>query len=117
MANDRSPWDFSYKHGHARHGKHKRSGTYMSWCSMKQRVLNSKNSNYARYGGRGIKIAEAWLDFSCFYTDMGERPRGLSLERRDNDGGYTPENCYWATREQQHANTSRTKRLTKDSVT
>lgn len=86
--------------------KHGRWGTpeYKSWDHMKQRCLNSNQKVYNNYGGRGIKICKNWLQFEKFYRDMGERPKGTTLDRINNNGNYEPSNCRWATWEQQMAN-------------
>lgn len=76
------------------HGKSK-TGAYSSWEGMMQRCKNPKASNYYNYGGRGIRICDRWLDFENFYSDMGDRPNGLSLERVDVNGNYCKENCRW----------------------
>lgn len=79
--------------------------TWISWDSMKQRCLNVKHKSYAIYGGRGIKICDRWLEsFEDFLADMGERPEGMTLDRIDVDGDYTPGNCRWATSETQSNN-------------
>jgi hypothetical protein len=62
-----------------------------------------------RYKGRGIAIAKSWHDFQVFLEDMGPRPAGTSIERINNDLGYSKENCKWATRDEQGRNTSTTK--------
>jgi hypothetical protein len=86
-----------------RHGAYK-NNAYSSWDCMKQRCLNPKNSNYSRYGGRGIKICDKWLSFEGFYSDMGDRSKGMSLDRIDVNGNYEPLNCRWATKKEQLRN-------------
>lgn len=86
--------------------------TYFSWIGMKQRCMNPHATGYWNYGGRGIEVCARWASsFAAFVEDMGLRPAGSSLERRDNDGNYDPSNCFWATDKQQANNTRQTRRL------
>lgn len=80
------------------------SPTYNSWRSMHSRCLNNNNPDYAEYGGRGVGICEKWKEFESFLADMGTRPQGMSLDRKDNDGNYEPSNCKWSTAKEQANN-------------
>ncbi len=83
------------------------SRTYTSWIAMKQRCLNPSTPCYPRYGGRGITICEEWINsFPQFLKDMGLRPPKTSIDRKNNDLGYTPENCKWSNRHEQATNSN-----------
>lgn len=82
-------------HGHARRNRMTR--TYSSWYAMLQRCQNKKDKAWSYYGGRGLTVCSRWLKFENFLEDMGEKPVGLTLERKNNSCGYSPMNCKWAT--------------------
>lgn len=89
-------------HGHSsREGP---SSTYISWQRMIQRCNHPKTAGYKYYGGRGIKVCNRWSSFVLFLQDMGERPKGKTIDRKDNNGNYEPDNCRWATPKQQTSN-------------
>lgn len=78
---------------------------YNVWRSMLHRCYNTKAKQYEDYRGRGITVSNEWkIDFKQFSKDMGPRPQGTSIERKDNDKGYSKENCKWATRKEQQRN-------------
>lgn len=93
-----------------RHTKHGGSGTveYGHWENMVRRCNYPKADGFEHYGGRGIAVCQRWRNFANFYADMGPRPSPKhSIERRNNNGNYEPDNCYWATRKEQMRNMRR----------
>ena len=76
--------------------------TYYSWAAMVQRCTNPARNNWHDYGGRGIKVCRRWLKFENFLADMGERPAGTSIGRKNCDGNYSLANCEWQTDTQQN---------------
>lgn len=93
------------------------SPTYMSWRSMINRCANKNARDYPCYGGRGVTVCDRWKDFRNFYIDMGDRPKGMTLERNDVDGPYAPHNCVWATAKRQARNRRDSRMLTVNGQT
>lgn len=92
------------------------SHEYRTWRAMHQRTSDPNSKSYADYGGRGITVCERWSTFENFYADMGPRPGDdYSIERKENDKGYSPENCKWAIRMEQAKN-KRNNRILTDGV-
>ena len=89
------------------------SREYKTWMSMKMRCYNKNDKAFKNYGGRGISVCERWEIFGNFFDDMGYKPTlRHSIDRIDNDGDYSPENCQWATAKMQVRNTRRTPQIT-----
>jgi len=79
---------------------------YMVWKQIKDRCFNPNNKRYKHYGGRGIAICERWMKFENFFEDMGHKPKGLYIDRIDNNKGYYKQNCKWSTPREQANNRS-----------
>lgn len=80
---------------------------YFVWYDMIRRCYNPDRHNYKYYGGRGIRVCDSWLGkdgFGQFLEDMGERPKNHTLDRKDNDSDYSPDNCKWSTKSEQASN-------------
>lgn len=93
------------KHGEGSYAKG-RSREYRAWLNMWNRCTNAQRDDYRYYGGRGITVCERWKEYPAFIADVGRSPgRGYSLDRYpDKNGPYAPDNCRWATWQQQRAN-------------
>ena len=86
-------------------GKQKPTPEYMTWNRIKGRCYNKNKQGYKNYGGRGIKVCNRWLEsFDNFYEDMGKRPDGYEIDRVDNNGDYSPDNCRWVTSKENRRN-------------
>lgn len=96
---------------HRTHGM-SRTAIYRRWADMLTRARNPNYKQAKDYSERGISVCERWLSFENFYADMGDPPTGYSIERKNNDLGYSPENCHWAPKKAQARNTRTTKLLT-----
>lgn len=90
---------------------------YSVWRAMHRRCSNENDSHYHRYGGRGIRVCNRWFSFANFVADMFPRPAGMSIDRVDNDGPYSPDNCRWADAFTQAQNSSLAKQITVDGKT
>lgn len=104
----RNPDKPRLKHGHLVGGE---SPTHSAWRGMRQRCMNPKSKDYPKYGAKGITCCLEWDSFEQFLIDMGIRPDGYTLERKDNSKGYFKDNCRWATRMEQTLNRSSNHRV------
>lgn len=97
-----------FKHGMVR------TPTFKSWSEMRNRCNNPNFKQFKDWGGRGITICPEWDTFLRFFSDMGERPSGTSLDRKDNSKGYSKENCQWSDKKTQNRNKRNNRVLTID---
>lgn len=95
-----------YRHGLSTHP------LYDTWISMMQRCYRPNHTNFSHYGGRGIFVCDRWHDPHLFIEDVSPRPKGKTLDRINNSGPYSRENCRWVTKAQQLLNTRKSKFLT-----
>lgn len=106
------------KHGESCSPNQKLTTEYAAWNGLRNRCNNPRDKNYRRYGGRGIRVCERWSDFRAFLADMGRRPSAdHQIDRIDNNGPYSPENCRWATRQQNQRNRACNRLLTYNGLT
>ena len=103
-----------------RNTKHNKRNTkiWRIWQAMKNRCGNKNFTQYNRYGGRGIKVCDEWKnDFVAFYKDVGEPPKGMTLDRIDNNGNYEPNNVKWSTSKEQMRNKSNNRKINDICIT
>lgn len=104
------------EHPNKKHGMRK-SKVWAVWSGMNSRCNNKSHKSFEKYGGRGITVCERWKNFESFYEDMGEPPdSSFQIDRIDNNLGYSPENCQWATRSQNQRNRSNSKLWIRDGI-
>lgn len=104
----------SFIHGEAKN----RTPEYRSWRAMRTRCENPNHHAFPRYGGRGITVCERWKSYENFLADMGRRPDlSFTLDRIDNNQGYSPDNCRWAGRRTQILNSTTSRQVTYGDVT
>lgn len=106
----------NFKHGHARNRSKSVTAIYRTWASMIQRCCSKEADQYHNYGGRGITVCERWLVFKNFLADMGERPNGKTIDRKDVNGNYCRDNCRWATSKEQGRNKRNTIKIELNGV-
>jgi len=105
-------------HGQSCKASNHRTKTYVTWEGIKQRCHNPNYHDYKSYGGRGITVCDEWRNsFETFFADMGKRPKGQTLERIDNESGYSEKNCRWATKREQASNRRNTRMITYNGKT
>jgi len=91
--------------------------TYGTWQAMRKRCTNPRDTYFNYYGGRGITVCDSWNTFANFLEDMGERPKGMTIDRINTNGNYCKDNCKWSTSEEQANNKSNNHNITIDNQT
>jgi hypothetical protein len=100
------------KHGNCMKHSDSETATYTSWRAMRERCKNPNDKMWPEYGGRGIEVCKRWDSFENFLSDMGSRPTGTTLDRINQDKGYSKENCRWADKKTQNRNKRDNRMLT-----
>jgi hypothetical protein len=95
----------------------KQRGAYFSWCDMRKRCFSTTHKDYKHYGGRGITVCSRWSEFKNFFSDMGEKPTGMTIERLDVNSNYSPENCKWIPKSEQGKNKRSNHKITFNGIT
>lgn len=113
---DKMVQNTNFRHSKWKHG-YSRTGVHNVWIAMTQRCTNPKCPNWKNYGARGITVCERWKTFMNFLEDMGPRPKGMTLERINNQGNYEPGNCRWASYHDQQRNRRDSRPITYNGVT
>lgn len=105
------------EHHPKKHGMSKEK-VFTTWCKMRSRCERRSDASFKDYGGRGIRVCNRWRVFKNFFEDMGHPPTpDHTIERINNNGPYSPNNCRWATMDEQRLNTRKTIKITVEGVT
>ncbi len=97
---------------HGLHGRKQKHPLFKVWCEMRYRCFNPNKHNYKYYGALGVTVCDRWMSFENFVADMGDRPKGATLDRIDYRGNYEPSNCRWADSKTQANNKTNNRTIT-----